>query len=97
MGQTGTMQTTILLVIAALAARDGSAYADSELVIAIRYLEAEATSHSYLDLYPEDGKLLRQLRNYNSRQDSAPMFSRDGTDASGHSSAWNFGVKQNLL
>ena len=54
------------------------AYADSELVIAIRYLQAEGTSHSHLYLYREEGKLLRQLTNDNSGQDSGPIFSPDG-------------------
>ena len=51
----------------------------SEIVIAIRYLQAAGTSHSYLYLYREDGKLLRQLTNENSGQDSAPIFAPDGT------------------
>ena len=56
----------------------GGAWADAELVIAIRYLQAEGTSHSHLYLYREDGKLLRQLTNDNSGQDSGPIFSPDG-------------------
>lgn len=56
----------------------GSAYVDSEIVIAIRYLQAEGTSHSHLYLYREDGKLLRQLTNDNSAQESAPIFAPDG-------------------
>src|SRR5206468_12730399 len=36
------------------------------------------TSHSHLYLYREDGKLLRQLTNDNSGQDSDPIFSGDG-------------------
>jgi hypothetical protein len=51
----------------------------SEIVIAIRYLQAEGTSHSHLYLFREDGKLLRQLTNDNSGQDSAPVFESDGT------------------
>lgn len=51
---------------------------DSEIVIAIRYLQAAGTSHSYLHLYNENGKLLRQLTNDNSGQDSAPIFAPDG-------------------
>jgi hypothetical protein len=47
-----------------------NAWADSEIVIAIRYLQAEGTSHSHLYLYREDGKLLRQLTKDNSGQDS---------------------------
>jgi hypothetical protein len=50
----------------------------SEIVIAIRYLQAEGTSHSHLYLYREDGKLLRQLTNDDSGQDSGPIFAPDG-------------------
>jgi hypothetical protein len=51
----------------------------SEIVIAIRYLQEEGTSHSHLYLFREDGKLLRQLTNGNSAQDSAPIFAPDGS------------------
>src|SRR6201981_880357 len=51
---------------------------DSEIVIAIRYLQAKGTSHSHLYLFREDGKLLRQLTKDNSGQDSAPIFAADG-------------------
>jgi len=50
----------------------------SEIVIAIRYLQAEGTSHSHLYLYREDGKLLRQLTKDNSGQDVAPIFDSSG-------------------
>jgi hypothetical protein len=50
----------------------------SEIVIAIRYLQAQGTSHSHLYLYREDGKLLRQLTKDDSGQDSAPIFSPNG-------------------
>ena len=50
----------------------------SETVIAIRYLQAERTSHFYLYLVRKDGKLLRQLTNDASGQDSAPIFATDG-------------------
>lgn len=50
----------------------------SEIVIAIRYLQAQGTSHSHLYLYREDGKLLRQLTKDDSGQDWAPIFSADG-------------------
>ena len=50
----------------------------SETVVAIRYLQAERTSHSHLYLYREDGKLLRQLTNDGSGQDYAPIFAPDG-------------------
>jgi hypothetical protein len=55
-----------------------SAQAGAEIVIAIRYLQAEGASHSHLYLFREDGKLLRQLTNDNSGQDSAPIFAPDG-------------------
>ena len=54
------------------------AQSDSEIAIAIRYLQAQGTSHSHLYLYREDGKLLRQLTNDNSGQDSGPIFSPNG-------------------
>src|SRR6266704_2361912 len=66
------------LLLAAIAVIAGNAHAESELVIAIRYLHAQGTSHSHLYLYREDGKLLRQLTNDNSGQDSGPIFSPDG-------------------
>ena len=72
------MRASRLLVIVALIAIASGAYADSELVIAIRYLQAEGTSHSHLYLYREDGKLLRQLTKDNSGQDVAPIFDSSG-------------------
>src|SRR5258705_6907082 len=51
---------------------------DAEIVVAIRYLQPKGTSHSHLYLYREDGKLLRQLTNDNSGQDSHPIFASDG-------------------
>jgi hypothetical protein len=54
------------------------ALGDSEIVVAIRYLQAAGTSHSHLYLYREDGKLLRQLTDDNSGQDVDPIFSPDG-------------------
>src|SRR5215211_8218375 len=68
----------VLILINALAILSMQAWADAEIVIAIRYLQAEGTSHSHLYLYREDGKLLRQLTNDNSGQDSGPIFSPDG-------------------
>src|SRR3989442_2719690 len=47
---------------------------DSEIVLAIRYLQAKGTSHAHLYLYREDGKLLRQLTKDNSGQDIDPIF-----------------------
>jgi hypothetical protein len=69
----------ILLISAIFALTVTSTRAASEIVIAIRYLQAAETSHSHLYLYREDGKLLRQLTNDNSGQDSAPIFAADGS------------------
>ncbi len=52
--------------------------AASEIVVAIRYLQAEGESHAHLFLYKEDGTLLRQLTKENSGQDLDPMFTPDG-------------------
>src|SRR4051812_33468295 len=75
------MRPFIALILGAASAIyfQSLAYADSEIVIAIRYLQAEGTSHSHLYLFLEDGKLLRQLTNDNSGQDSAPIFAADGS------------------
>lgn len=53
--------------------------AASEIVVAIRYLQAEGVSHSHLYLYRDDGKFLRQLTNDSSGQDVDPIFAPDGT------------------
>jgi WD40-like Beta Propeller Repeat len=66
------------IIISALAILTVQAWADAEIVIAIRYLQAEGTSHSHLYLYREEGKLLRQLTKDNSGQDSGPIFAPDG-------------------
>jgi hypothetical protein len=65
-----------ILLVAGVFCLATSARGDSEIVIAIRYLQAQGTSHSHLFLYREDGKLLRQLTKDHSGQDSA--FSPDG-------------------
>ena len=67
-----------LILINALAFLTTHAWADAEIVIAIRYLQAEGTSHAHLYLYREDGKFLRQLTKDNSGQESAPIFASDG-------------------
>ena len=54
------------------------ANAASEIVVAIRYLQAEGESHAHLFLYREDGTLLRQLTKENSGQDLDPIFAPDG-------------------
>src|SRR6266403_5043144 len=66
------------LLFSAFAILGVQAKAASEIVIAIRYLQAEGTSQAHLYLYREDGKLLRQLTNDNSGQDSGPIFSSGG-------------------
>src|SRR5262247_1680037 len=68
----------IVLVSAVLCLDATLARGASVIVIAIRYLQGEGTSHSHLYLHGEDGKLLRQLTKDNSGQDSAPIFSPDG-------------------
>lgn len=66
------------LIVAVLTLASAQTRADSEVVIAIRYLQAAGSSHSHLYLYREDGKLLRQLTNDNSGQDVAPIFDLSG-------------------
>lgn len=63
----------IVCVFAANASR-----AASEIVVAIRYLQAEGESHAHLFLYREDGSLLRQLTKEISGQDLDPIFAPDG-------------------
>jgi hypothetical protein len=65
--------TLLLFVVAA-----ETLNAASEIVVAIRYLQAEGESHAHLFLYREDGTLLRQLTKENSGQDLDPMFAPDG-------------------
>ena len=52
--------------------------AASEIVVAIRYLQAHGESHAHLYLYRDDGTLLRQLTKEESGQDLDPMFAPDG-------------------
>jgi hypothetical protein len=68
----------VLLVAGVLCFVTTFARGASEIVIAIRYLQAQGTSYSHLYLYREDGELLRQLTKDSSGQDSAPIFSPDG-------------------
>ncbi len=53
--------------------------AASEIVVAIRYLQADGVSHSHLYLYRDDGKFLRQLTNDSTGQDVDPIFATDGS------------------
>jgi hypothetical protein len=68
----------ILILIGTLVSLAPRAFAAAEIVIAIRYLQAEGTSHSHLYLYREDGKFLRQLTDDNSGQDVDPIFAPGG-------------------
>ena len=67
-----------ILIVGALSLLAIDLRAASEIVIAIRYLQAEGTSYSHLFLYREDGKFLRQLTSDNSGQDVDPIFALDG-------------------
>jgi hypothetical protein len=55
-----------------------ASHAASEIVIAIRYLQAQGESHAHLFLYREDGTFLRQLTKEESGQDLDPIFAPDG-------------------
>src|SRR2546423_5828931 len=68
-----TVAITFVLLMSAAAAN-----AASEIVVAIRYLQAEGESHAHLFLYREDGALLRQLTKEERGQDLDPMFAPDG-------------------
>jgi hypothetical protein len=67
-----------VLIVGAFSVLAINLRAASEIVIAIRYLQAEGTSHSHLYLYRDDGKFLRQLTNDNSGQDVDPVFGPEG-------------------
>src|SRR2546423_6386936 len=68
-----TVAITFVLLLTAAAAN-----AASEIVVAIRYLQAEGESHAHLFLYRDDGTLLRQLTKQERGQDLDPMFAPDG-------------------
>ena len=78
--QTGEMRRTLglLTVAACMVVAIAQANAASEIVVAIRYLQAQGESHAHLFLYREDGKLLRQLTKDDSGQDLDPIFAPDG-------------------
>src|SRR5436190_22742171 len=67
-----TIAIAVALLFAAVVAHA------SEIVVAIRYLQAQGESHAHLFLYREDGTLLRQLTKENAGQDLDPMFAPDG-------------------
>jgi hypothetical protein len=64
--------------VLALCATAAISPAASEIVVAIRYLQAQGESHAHLFLYRDDGTLLRQLTKEESGQDLDPMFAPDG-------------------
>ena len=70
--------TSRVLIVGAVSLLAINLRAASEIVIAIRYLRAEGTSHSHLYLYRDDGKFLRQLTTDNSGQDVDPVFAPEG-------------------
>src|SRR5947208_5348469 len=71
------MIRAIAVAVAFLLVATG-ANAASEIVVAIRYLQAQGESHAHLFLYREDGTLLRQLTKEERGQDLDPMFAEDG-------------------
>jgi len=75
-GKPGAMVLRLIAVIAFCAVVQ-SVQAASEIVVAIRYLQAQGESHSHLFLYRDDGTLLRQLTKENAGQDLDPMFAPD--------------------
>ena len=68
------LTSRVLIVVAAFLILTINLHGASEVVIAIRYLQAEGASHSHLYLYREDGKFLRQLTADNSGQDVDPIY-----------------------
>src|SRR4051794_29560367 len=72
------MRLTPRLLVGALLVLPMPLRSASEVVVAIRYLQAEGQSHSHLCLYREAGKLVRQLSSENSGQDVDPAFAPDG-------------------
>lgn len=67
-----------LLAAVAFAASSSSTRGESEIVVAVRYLQLEGESHARLFLYREDGTLVRQLTSDGSGQDLDPIFAPDG-------------------
>jgi hypothetical protein len=68
----------LFAVAACIIVAIASANAASEIVVAIRYLQAAGESHSHLFLYREEGALLRQLTKEESGQELDPIFAPDG-------------------
>jgi hypothetical protein len=78
-GQTGLVRRALGLLAGLYAILTfAQAVAASEIVVAIRYLQAQGESHAHLFLYSEDGSFLRQLTKEESGQDLDPIFAPDG-------------------
>jgi hypothetical protein len=73
-----TRMLKLFAVAACMVVAIPRASAASEIVVAIRYLQAQGESHAHLFLYREDGTLLRQLTKDDSGQDQDPIFAPDG-------------------
>lgn len=78
--QTGAMRRMLglLAVAACISVTIARTNAASDVVVAIRYLQAQGESHAHLFLYREDGSLLRQLTKDEVGQDRDPVFAPDG-------------------
>jgi len=72
------MALMLWLVANSMSGFCGSSFADPEIVVAIRYLKAQGTSHAQLYLYRQDGRLLRELTHDDSGQMVNPAFASDG-------------------
>lgn len=68
----------LLAVAACIGVAIARANAASDIVVAIRYLQAQGESHAHLFLYREDGTLLRPLTKDDLGQDRDPIFAPDG-------------------
>jgi len=72
-----------------------SVHGATEVVVAVRYMQEEGTSHAHLYLHGESGRLIRQLTNDDAYQDSDPFFSPDGNtivftrESAGKSEVWS--------
>jgi hypothetical protein len=78
--QTGQMRRRLVWFAVALGMVGAIEHtrAAAEIVVAIRYLQAQGESHAHLFLYRDDGKLLRQLTKDDLGQDQDPIFAPDG-------------------
>jgi hypothetical protein len=68
----------LFVIVACIVLAIARANAASEIVVAIRYLQAQGESHAHLFLYRDDGTPIRQLTKDDSGQDLDPIFAPDG-------------------